>query len=121
MEINESMKTTKKEFEIFKAECERLIELFGLKEWNVAYEHIKLKCNGNATYKNNEKIVTFSMTTHTNDLWKGPKYVARHEIGHILVADLACLADIYIAEIIVTKHDETFANRFANAIEIMED
>jgi len=32
------MKTTKKHFELFKKECKKWIEFFGLKEWNVSYD-----------------------------------------------------------------------------------
>ena len=33
------MKTTKKHFEIFKAECEKWIDIFGLKDYEFHFEH----------------------------------------------------------------------------------
>ena len=32
-------KTTKKDFELFKKECEKWIEIIGLKDWHIWYEH----------------------------------------------------------------------------------
>ena len=32
-------KTTKKDFELFKSECQKWIDIFGLKDWEVRFEH----------------------------------------------------------------------------------
>lgn len=37
------MKTTKQHFEIFKKECQKWIEIFGLKNWEIDYYHKKDK------------------------------------------------------------------------------
>jgi hypothetical protein len=37
------LKTTKKQFEIFKEECEKWIDYFGLKNWQVEYEHVEIE------------------------------------------------------------------------------
>ena len=57
------MKTTVKQFEIFKVECLKWIEVFGLKDWEIHLEHAELEDNNMAlcTRNSNSHIAKLSL------------------------------------------------------------
>ncbi len=87
-------KTTEKDFELFKTECHKWIEFFGLKNWDIVYQH------GNITTENRTAEVEYDSQGHRAWLRLAKEVVdsdygvdeikmsAFHEIGHTLLARL---------------------------------
>ena len=90
-------KTTKKEFEIFKSECQMWIDKFELNNWSVFYEWKGLDSDAYSVrdISNHNATIGFS-TSISNDFDMGMnrveyiKYCAKHEIIHLLIGRLAC-------------------------------
>ena len=77
------MKTTKKDFRLFKKECRKWIEFFGLKQYECRYFHDK--CDGRAEFYTDITGGLFSVTLNTEfnncKITKREiKMVASHEI-----------------------------------------
>lgn len=89
-------KTTKKHFEIFKKECAKWIEYFGLKDWDVGYIHKKDDDNfGTCGYNMVSCHATISLTTNWGDeepTVSAIKRVAFHEVAELLLARLVSVA-----------------------------
>ena len=92
------MKTTKKDFEIFKAEVRRFMDVFELNNWEVAFEHKELK-NNNATITpqlgNYKAVITLSTDNDydkvTSD-YSFTEYIKRnalHEVIHLLLSRMS--------------------------------
>lgn len=63
------MKTTKKQYEIFKTECQKWIDYFGLKNWQVYYRHTKIEgARAQASFNCVGGIVTLTLNTDWNEL-----------------------------------------------------
>ena len=61
------MKTTKKDFIIFKKECEKWIEIFGLKGWRVEFFHKKGKgARAQCHYHTTDRVLDFYFNTEWN-------------------------------------------------------
>lgn len=89
------MKTTKKDFETFKTECQKWVERFGLTEWNVTFRHRELKSGvaAHTQYDANASSACFSLAK-TTDPSENTAYgttvedSAKHEVLHLLLAKL---------------------------------
>lgn len=63
------MKTTKKQFEIFKEECEKWVDYFGLKNWQIYYRHVKVEdCRANCAFNCVGGIATLTLNTDWNEM-----------------------------------------------------
>ena len=94
-------KTTKKDFELFKSECEKWIEFFGLKGWQISFSYEKLsKGKAECTYN----IVNRSVLLSFNKQWNTesendkitPENIKRdafHEVSEMLLCKLRNLAE----------------------------
>ncbi|MDY6857232.1 MAG: hypothetical protein SWO11_21525 [Thermodesulfobacteriota bacterium] len=85
------MKTTKKDFEIFKEECEKWIEKFGLKDWEVKYSHKFLdnKRAAEIVYNIAGRLATITFPASIDKADKTEDYIrsaAFEEICHLLLA-----------------------------------
>lgn len=94
------MKTTKDDFELFKSECEKWLRRFGLLEWRVTYAHKPLgESFAEILYNFNAKLATISLSTNWGETTiVGTKedqvrLSAKHEVGHLLIGELAHIAD----------------------------
>jgi len=101
------MKTTKKDFEEFKAEFNRMVELLGLKSWNVFFKCTKLNDGvaANIDYDTDSRCAEVSLNTikYVVDL----KRSAKHEAFHLLLADLYESArDRFVDEKTLNKNEE---------------
>lgn len=112
------MKTTKKQFNFFRDECLRLIDLLGLKDYAVTFHHIKLEKNTRAEIIFNvpNKVASINFST---DSWDKVftdddiKQSAKHEIAHLLTAELEHIGLCrYINDGEMDIAMETFARRF---------
>ena len=86
-------KTTKKHFEIFKNECQKWIDKFQLNGWKIYFEYGGTNKNSYSTIRNNliGHVATISFTKEwsmvgINNINKGIKETAKHEIIHLLLA-----------------------------------
>jgi len=84
-------KTTKKDFKEFKAECERWVDYFGLKDWEIVYRsESDDECRGSCASDNTSRIAviglgkTFGDTPEKNEI----KRVAFHEVCELLLSPL---------------------------------
>ena len=117
------MKTTQKQFELFKKECRKWADRFELNGWRFDF---KLDDLGNnqaevdrnylgcvATIKLDIKLTKANEDTWTNLI----KFNAKHEIIHILCGNLAVLASSrFITSDEVTKAEEELVRKLENII-----
>ena len=96
------MKTTKKHFLIFKKECKKWIDYFGLKNWDIriVLDEIENRKNGitlaivNNNFHSRSSIITLNKTLNKEFLEKKElKCCAFHEIWEIILYPLAYLAE----------------------------
>ena len=91
------MKTTKKQFEQFKAECLRLQGVLGLMEWDIYFDHEDLKADEYARIITDVDgltcVLKYNMeldsASHRD---ANPVKTAKHEMSHLLLAKLRFLA-----------------------------
>lgn len=90
-------KTTAKHFEIFKAECEKWIEIFGLKGWSIWYSHT-VEDNTNRA-ECSYKILNRSLGFRLNPDWGGDTVTEKalskdafHEVSEALLCRIRCLS-----------------------------
>ncbi len=110
------MKTTKKDFQEFKAECERLIDLFGFMDWDIYYCHKELNSDASLSFVQSHRTCTFNLSTNVNDDWDGCINCAMHEVGHLLSAELYDMAANYHSKEALSPIYESIANRIMNAL-----
>ncbi len=88
-------KTTNKHFEIFKKECEKWVDFFGLKEWDLKMVHEDCgDSNGKCLTGYSSKSAIITLTTEyecDGELIHSIKKTAFHEVVHLLLADLVAL------------------------------
>ncbi len=106
------------EFKKFKKECKRLIKVFGLSDWSVKYSYLKMDVNGRATFNNDHLWCELKLSKTPCNNYKGAIWTARHEVGHILFAEISEYAYTGASERIIDLECERFANRFANGLEV---
>ena len=105
------IKYTKKDFEVFKKECQRLINLLGLNGWEVVYYWTQLVkgrfAEINTESKNMTAGISFTKTIEVDDSYvDNIKSHAQHEVFHLLLGKMSDLAkarylnedEIYSAE-----------------------
>jgi len=88
------MKTTKKQFKIFKKKFKRLAKMLGLTEWELAFDHSRLGADalGSITPNVQGRVVTVSLNKDWLDEIDLPrkkyiKAIAKHEALELLVED----------------------------------
>jgi hypothetical protein len=122
-------KTTKKDFEEFKKECEYWIEYFGLKEWELHWEHAKCSVESRraeVSYNVYGRIATFTMNTEIQAK-EGKKLAplagkdfygtsAFHEVCELLIAPLYNMATYTFNAEEVQKESHTIIQRLINTI-----
>ncbi len=118
------MKTTKEDFNVFVKECERLVKKLGLQSYNITYIHTKLnnrRAEVYIDYANGLAVVKlgFDWDDKARSLLSTYelKLAAKHEIGHLLVGRLHCIAmSRYISENEITEAVEEIANRLEGVL-----
>jgi hypothetical protein len=105
-----SYKTTGKDFTEFKAECQRWVDYFGLKDWEICYDKEDSEDNRASCLSDYPgKIAVLSLSNE----WPSPpqkneiKQVAFHEVSELLIAPLRAMAVArYVTEdeILVANH-----------------
>ncbi len=85
---------SKKDFDIFKGECQKWIKIFGLHNWNVIFEQKQLQVGRFAEMSTNSGAMSaiISLTIETRYGKGDIKNHARHEVSHLLLGKLSDLA-----------------------------
>jgi len=108
------MKTTKEQYNRFKKECLRIVDLLGLHDWDISFAHEKLTDAYAELYSCSESSSAFiKYTTQHIGPGKDPEISARHEMAHLIVARLRSLAT---ARFIREEEIETENERIANIL-----
>lgn len=117
------MKTTRKQFELFKSECQKWIKRFELSGWRFDYllEDIgKHQADVNRFYENCVVTVRFNTAITRSDgrsFDSVIKNTAKHEMIHILIGNLATLAySRYATESEITKAEEELNRKLEKII-----
>jgi len=91
------MKISKKQFNVFKKEVLRLIKLYGLSGWEVAFHQENLTdAYGEIATDARTRCVCFFFPTIIDDKLMNrfnPLQTAQHEVFHLLLAPLSDLAE----------------------------
>ena len=106
------MKTTQTQLKEFKKECERLIEVLGLKRYCYYFGMEDLGDRQAITAMNvGEGVMTLLLNTDNDDGHLDPKQCARHEMAHVLTAKVGQLANCrFIDNEEVDEEMEVIAN-----------
>jgi len=95
------LKTTKKQFKLFKKEAQKWIEFYGLKSWTVTFFHIELRnssCAASCSWTPADKTVSIGLNicvdvdsdeSITDELIRRWAF---HEVNHLLLANLYSIA-----------------------------
>ncbi len=118
------MKTTTKDFKVFMDECERLVVLLGLRSYEVRYIHMKLdNARATASIDYNAGLAQVKFGLDWDDKAGSPicvdaiKSAARHEIAHVLIGRLHCIAGSrFVSENEITEAVEEIANRLEGVL-----
>lgn len=101
------MKISQKQFKIFKAEVEKWIDCFGLKEWQICFLFEKIDNRAEIRYNCVSGIAVFVLNTswdELNNTWVNDSNVKKtgfHEVCELLLGRLVDMAD--------RRHDVTEA------------
>jgi len=83
------MKTTRKEFLEFKKEFMKYVDLFGLKDYRLVFEHTEVDgAYADILVNHDGRTAVIRLSDDCNEDWLGPKSNARHEAIHLLIAEV---------------------------------
>ena len=118
------MKTTNKHFQIFKEECQKWIDKFGLSGWEVSFVHQTYSENTYATCFT--ALVGMRATIYFTDKWDNEirkispetiKQSAKHEAIHLLLARLSDNGRArYINELEMNEAEEELVRKLEKII-----
>jgi len=92
------MKTTKRQFQLFKSEAQKWLNKFGLTDWHVEFEHAKINPDCNAevytpSLPSMKVLLTLNLEPDREDYPDEEiKETALHEVLHVLFMRFSCLA-----------------------------
>lgn len=114
------MKTTKKDFQDYQKWVRFYVKKFGLTDYQLFFEHGALH-NANAMVATNitGRNASFSLSTfiHDNDMiGRNMKFFARHEVCHLLIADVSDLVGDYCTKAEHQKQDEALVVRLTDLL-----
>ncbi|KKK97252.1 hypothetical protein LCGC14_2654620 [marine sediment metagenome] len=115
-------KTTQKHFETFKAECEKWVERYGLKDWRIHYFHKEALDGCMASYS--AKILDRVASMFLNPDWKKTtitdydlKQSAFHEVSHLFFSRIWMLAmDRFACERDIDEEIHVFIRTLENVL-----
>jgi hypothetical protein len=96
--------TTRQHFDVFKAECKKWLDYFGLKGWQIDYLHDKAEGNRACVgWKITGRVATITLATEWEDWRSVPitddeiRRVAFHEVCELLLSRMTMMAKNKIA------------------------
>lgn len=118
------MKTTPKQFDLFVKTCRKYVKLFGLYEWDLAYEHGKIEPGTVANCSSTMPQMSAVIRLNTErELFQGKltneeiKITAIHEVSHLLIAKLdAASRTRFLSIDEVIQHNEEIVNRVVSLV-----
>lgn len=116
------MKTTKAHFEIFKAECEKWVKIWGLLDWEVFYYHQKLTGDTAArcTTNSSNRIASLFLSTEWDESEVTNHIIRRrafHEVSELFLARLFSLAcDRFVDEESLDEASHAIIRRLENVV-----
>ena len=113
-------KTTKKDFELFKKECQKWIDYFGLKDWRVVYKHgTPISDDANASFESciEDGIIMITLNTdidNKNQL----KLSAFHEVveGMLLIRLMHFIDKRYVDENMLEAEIHSIVRTLENTV-----
>ena len=112
-------KTTKKDFELFKRECEKWIEFFGLKEYRIEFFHEDIGQTRGQTDDYDHLMVCdikFPKELHSETDNGKIKMAAFHEVCEVMLIRVRRMADEYYAFDRVNREIHTIIRKLENSI-----
>lgn len=119
------MKTSDSDFALFKEECGRWIEYFGLKQWSVSFEHMrKDSVLAQVSYNFESKGCLLRLSLE----WPGENFklgiesehikrAAFHEVVHILIAGLVnCAESRYTTQTEIDESEHVIIRTLENTL-----
>lgn len=98
--MSEPVKTSPDDFELFKSECQKWIEYFGMKGWSIYFE--ANAANGNMAETRigplTDRCAVFCFQGSTDPNFHDPKRSAFHEVCELLLFRLHDLAEARYVE-----------------------
>jgi hypothetical protein len=116
------MRVTKKDFEFFKEECGRFINVLGLKEWSIHYTHESLDdAYARTMMDSNNMVTTMILGTYWDDMRPKTDHeiskLAFHEVCHLLMNPLATEAmERYTTDHALQSLEHTIIRRLENLV-----
>lgn len=102
------MKTTKAHFEIFKQEFRRWVEILGLKDWELFFEHDDKKNRASVSYN----IVSKIATVYLGNNWTHIKAITDYDLSRVAFHE-AC-------ELMLGRLMEVGRSRYVSEVEFEE-
>lgn len=123
METVKNFKTTEKDFKLFRKECEKWLNFFGLTDWSVYYEHASHDGSGRDAYTEHtsgDKTATIGLYVDWLDLKPTDnilRQTAFHEVCEILLSEIAQMCmDRYIREQDIHTATHSIIHRLENSV-----
>jgi len=113
------MKTTKKDFEIFKKEFLKWFNVFGLKDWKIYFFHDQIDetSYANITYNVAGRVATVRFNLEHNGRYNNIKETAFHEVCELLLGKLVAVAEYrYVTENEITEATHDIIRRLEKVI-----
>ena len=116
------MKTSTRHFEIFKKECAKWIDFFGLKDWDILYAHNDSRPDScaNVTYNLSAKNVVIRLTKTWGEqpiTVKRIKRSAFHEVCEVMIARLViCSAARFLNKDEIEEASHDIIRRLENSV-----
>ncbi len=118
-----SQKTSKKDFVLFKVECEKWIDIFGIKSFEIFYDHSDYLRDNKAscTSYSVNRWATLRLNSTWDNYWKlteeNIKRCAFHEVIELLLAPLVnCAESRYVSENEIDEQAHTVIRTLENVL-----
>ena len=116
-------KTTAKHFEIFKVECQKWIEIFGIKSFEILYDHSDYLKNNKASTTSHSvnRWATLRLNITWDEYWEltddNVKRCAFHEVVELLLAPLInCAESRYVSENEIEEQSHVIIRTLENVL-----
>lgn len=109
------------DFKVFKAEAEKWIEYFGLKDWNCSIVHGRTESSDAAADCGMDGEARLSSITFDKQIEPRPKkneikYYAFHEVCHLLLSGLSKYARTLFRDTLITEEEHKIIQILTNTV-----
>lgn len=116
------MKTTKRDFELFKQYCNEAVQKLGLVEWSIHYAHEHIdESYANTAWRLSGGVSTITLSDYWDDLRpkteEAIRRVAYHEVLHLVMAPLVAEAgDRFTDQLSIDTAEHLIIRRLENIV-----